>query len=96
MREDRRPVSRLERESWLGRPVLDPSGVRIGHVRLVTPGPLGGAWIRIRCEWGVLDWLNAMGGGGGPSFIVHSDDVIEQRGALRLDVIVRHPSPTAA
>jgi hypothetical protein len=81
------PLTRLlERDAWIGCPVLDSRGVRIGHVCDVTRDPLGGARFHVRCEWGLLDWLIGMGAGQAPTFELHSDDLVEERGALRLNI----------
>ena len=62
-------------EAWLGRALLDPDGVRIGHVERVERAGYDGSWLDIRSEWGALDWLLALGCGRPPTFRIHSSDV---------------------
>jgi hypothetical protein len=60
---------------WHGRPVLDPDGVRIGHVTAVRSDGGSGAWLEVSADWGVLDWLLSFGAAANPTFTCHSDDV---------------------
>jgi hypothetical protein len=69
---------------WIGRPVVDHDGVRLGHVVRVTSDGIAGAWLRVSSDWGVLDWLPALGAAGHPTFTFHSDDVVEENGKLVL------------
>jgi hypothetical protein len=63
------------RASYVGRIVHHPDGVRIGHVGSIEPDGMGGAWLDVFAEWGILDWLLGMGSAERPHFRLHSDDV---------------------